>query len=245
MCIRDSLIAQSLNQISKAYGENNAILDNCHVRIAFSSNDERTAKRISDALGTATELRAQRNYAGHRLAPWLSHVMVSRQETARPLLTPGEVMQLPSADELVLVSGLPPIRAKKLRYYEDRNFTQRVLPSPHLSEGGYEDKPAPRPDDWSGQVRDTDDRLMPSDEDGNGRSSGVEEGGLQQQRHPGLAEEEIAKPVEPGQPDLPGLDADESDVVADKRALDRLSKPARVYGVNEAMGPDRDILDGF
>ncbi len=59
------------------------------------SNDERTAKRISDALGTATELRAQRNYAGHRLAPWLSHVMVSRQETARPLLTPGEVMQLP------------------------------------------------------------------------------------------------------------------------------------------------------
>ena len=63
-------IAQSLNQIAKAYGENNAILDNCHVRIAFAANDERTAKRISDALGTATELRAQRNYAGHRLAPW-------------------------------------------------------------------------------------------------------------------------------------------------------------------------------
>ena len=243
--IRAYLIAQSLNQISKAYGENNAILDNCHVRIAFSSNDERTAKRISDALGTATELRAQRNYAGHRLAPWLSHVMVSRQETARPLLTPGEVMQLPSADELVLVSGLPPIRAKKLRYYEDRNFTQRVLPAPRLSEGGYEDKPASRPDDWSGQVRDTDERLLPSDEDGTRRGFLGEEGGLQQQRHPGLAEEQIAKPVEPGQPDLPGLDADESDVVADKRALDRLSKPARVYGVNEAMGPEKDILEGF
>jgi len=128
--IRAYLIAQSLNQISKAYGENNAILDNCHVRIAFSSNDERTAKRISDALGTATELRAQRNYAGHRLAPWLSHVMVSRQETARPLLTPGEVMQLPASDELVLVSGLPPIRAKKLRYYEDSNFTARVAAAP-------------------------------------------------------------------------------------------------------------------
>ena len=65
--IRAYLIAQSLNQIAKAYGENNAILDNCHVRIAFCANDERTAKRISDALGTATELRAQRNYAGHRL----------------------------------------------------------------------------------------------------------------------------------------------------------------------------------
>jgi type IV secretion system protein VirD4 len=49
--IRAYLIAQSLNQITKAYGENNSILDNCHVRIAFASNDERTAKRISDALG--------------------------------------------------------------------------------------------------------------------------------------------------------------------------------------------------
>ncbi|MES2255530.1 MAG: conjugal transfer protein TraG [Pseudomonadota bacterium] len=151
--IRAYLIAQSLNQISKAYGENNAILDNCHVRIAFSSNDERTAKRISDALGTATELRAQKNYAGHRLSPWLSHVMVSRQETARPLLTPGEVMQLPAADELVLVSGLAPIRAKKLRYYEDGNFLARIAPSPLLSDAGYADKPPRRPNDWSGQVR--------------------------------------------------------------------------------------------
>jgi type IV secretion system protein VirD4 len=92
--IRAFLIAQSLNQIEKAYGEHNSILDNCHVRVAFATNDERTAKRISDALGTATEQRAMRNYAGHRLAPWLAHVMVSRQETARQLLTPGEVMQL-------------------------------------------------------------------------------------------------------------------------------------------------------
>nr|WP_245285199.1 IncP-type conjugal transfer protein TraG [Bradyrhizobium sp. WSM3983] len=69
--IRAYLIAQSLNQIAKAYGENNAILDNCHVRIAFAANDERTAKRISDALGTATELRAQRNYAGHPHHAWL------------------------------------------------------------------------------------------------------------------------------------------------------------------------------
>ena len=93
--IRAFLIAQSLNQIEKAYGPNNSILDNCHVRVAFATNDERTAKRISDALGTATEIACQRNYAGHRLAPWLAHLMVSRQETARPLLTPGEVMQLP------------------------------------------------------------------------------------------------------------------------------------------------------
>jgi type IV secretion system protein VirD4 len=128
--LKSFLIAQSLNQIEKAYGQNNSILDNCHVRVSFATNDERTAKRVSDALGTATELRAMKNYAGHRLSPWLGHLMVSRQETARPLLTPGEVMQLPHDDELVLVSGCNPIRAKKARYYEDRQLQARILPPP-------------------------------------------------------------------------------------------------------------------
>ena len=134
-----------MNQIEKAYGPNNSILDNCHVRVAFATNDERTAKRISEALGTKTELRAQKNYTGHRLAPWLSHMMVSRQETQRPLMTPGEVMQLPASDEIVMVSGAPPVQAKKIRYYKDRNFTRRI------------EEPAsvviasPDPcDDWSG-----------------------------------------------------------------------------------------------
>ncbi|MFE0018372.1 conjugal transfer protein TraG [Mesorhizobium sp. NPDC059054] len=138
------LIAQSLNQIEKAYGPNNSILDNCHVRISFATNDERTAKRISDALGTATEMRAMKNYAGHRLSPWLGHVMVSRSETARPLLTPGEIMQLPPSDEIVMIAGTPPIRARKARYYEDIRFRQRILPPP-VSPMAQQD----RPDDWS------------------------------------------------------------------------------------------------
>jgi type IV secretion system protein VirD4 len=71
--------------------------------------------------------------------------MVSRQETARPLLTPGEVMQLPPDDELVLVSGVPPIRAKKARYFEDPRLTERVLAPPAASEQGG----APSVDDWS------------------------------------------------------------------------------------------------
>lgn len=131
--VRAFLIAQSLNQIEKAYGPNNSIVDNCHIRVAFATNDERTAKRISEALGTKTELRAQKNYTGHRLSPWLPHMMVSRQETQRPLLTPGEIMQLPEDDEIIMVSGAPPARAKKLRYFEDKNFTPRVLKPAEIS----------------------------------------------------------------------------------------------------------------
>ena len=154
--LKSFLIAQSLNQIEKAYGQNNSILDNCHVRVSFATNDERTAKRVSDALGMATELRAMKNYAGSRLSPWLGHLMISRQETARPLLTSGEIMQLPPEDEIVMVSGCPPIRAKKARYYEDPEVAARILPPPNLMAK----KPAliveslvsPDDGDWAGAV---------------------------------------------------------------------------------------------
>jgi type IV secretion system protein VirD4 len=237
--IRAFLIAQSLNQISKAYGENNAILDNCHVRVAFSSNDERTAKRISDALGTATELRAQRNYAGHRLSPWLSHVMVSRQETARPLLTPGEVMQLPPKDELVLVSGMAPIRAKKLRYYEDRNFIERVLPAPELTNGPYQDRPVSRPDDWSGLVRGTDARLEKQVEEEAG-SSAYGDGGMQRQRTPGDEKPVRRNPRKPQQQELI-FAGDESDPQADEE-LARNVRRAHAMNNGDPHRRDRDDL---
>ena len=144
------LIAQSLNQIERAYGQNNAILDNCHVRVAFATNDERTAKRVSEALGTTTEQRSMKNYAGHRLSPWLGHLMISRSETARALLTPGEILQLPQTDEVVLLSGAPPIKAKKARYYADRRLQSRVLPAPQNC-GPPADARAT--DDWSALPR--------------------------------------------------------------------------------------------
>ncbi|MBB4067324.1 conjugal transfer protein TraG [Gellertiella hungarica] len=142
--LKSFLIAQSLNQIEKAYGPNNSILDNCHVRVSFATNDERTAKRVSDALGTATEMKAMKNYAGHRLSPWLGHLMVSRSETARQLLTPGEIMQLPPDDEIVMVAGVPPIRAKKARYFEDERFRERLLSPPELTPPD-----TPQTDDWT------------------------------------------------------------------------------------------------
>jgi len=238
--VRAFLIAQSLNQIEKAYGEHNSILDNCHVRVAFATNDERTAKRISDALGTATEQRAMRNYAGHRLAPWLAHVMVSRQETARALLTPGEVMQLPPTDELVLVSGLAPIRAKKLRYFEDRTFAGRVLPPPVLADGGYADRPETRDDEWGGRVLAADPRL-----EGGDAQDGVNEatGGLEQARHPA---HELPGPATepPSALELLGFGDDEPDPAGDKRAMDQaqaLGTARTIYAIDAGDGHPNDL----
>ena len=183
--LRAYLIAQSLNQIEKAYAPNNSILDNCHVRVAFATNDERTAKRISDAIGSTTEMRAMKNYAGHRLAPWLSHVMVSRQETARQLMTPGEIMQLPADQELILLSGFPPIRAQKIRYYADKNFTGRVSPAPALSPGGtYPNSPPRTGCDWAGMIRPVDDRMVAATEKRHAKYDNKK--GMGQKREPDL-----------------------------------------------------------
>ena len=238
--IRAVLIAQSLNQIEKAYGEHNAILDNCHVRVAFATNDERTARRISDALGTATEQRAMRNYAGHRLAPWLAHVMVSRQETARALLTPGEVMQLPADEQLVLVAGSPPIRAHKLRYYEDPRFAARCLPAPALpasalSGAAFADAPPSRRHDWDGQERFWDERLAAC-----ATEQGDEaEADLEQQKTPELPEQDA---VERTDRDPVGhADDEDAEQAATVRLSDLTRAPtlaATALGLNASEEPD-------
>nr|WP_281720593.1 conjugal transfer protein TraG [Nitrosomonas nitrosa] len=232
--VRAYLIAQSLNQIEKAYGPNNSILDNCHVRVAFAANDERTAKRISDALGTATELRAQRNYAGHRLAPWLAHVMVSRQETARPLLTPGEAMQLPADEAIVMVAGSPPIRAKKLQYYRDRNFTaRRLAPVMIDAKGGrYPDAPAPRANDWTGVIAKFEPLLAIEEDDEVKAPLGDAESGLQH------APELDPKPKTRGvTADAEPETIDESDSIAQAERLRRVElEGARRAGLDRGNG---------
>lgn len=228
--LKSFLIAQSLNQIEKAYGQNNSILDNCHVRVSFATNDERTAKRVSDALGTATEMRAMKNYAGHRLSPWLGHLMVSRQETARPLLTPGEVMQLPHEDELVLVSGCQPIRAKKARYYEDAELKARILRPPDLSGHGL-DRPRAETNatdahgDWEGAVI-----VRPHQAD----TEDPANGGIR--REPELPEhEDIAPPAPRAVNEFELIDEDADDEPQRQRTLQRtMSAVARQASLDPA-----------
>jgi type IV secretion system protein VirD4 len=228
--LKSFLIAQSLNQIEKAYGPNNAILDNCHVRVSFATNDERTAKRVSDALGTATEMKAMKNYAGHRLSPWLGHLMVSRSETARPLLTPGEIMQLPITDEIVMVAGTPPIRARKARYYEDARFKDRVLSPPDPLTSGR----TSRPDGWSTLPQQKPDALLLAETtkvDGDPSNSGL-------RREPELPDHvAIAKETTEHEPDEFAimLDEEPEDAARQRQALRR-----QMTGVARQVALDPD-----
>jgi type IV secretion system protein VirD4 len=168
--------------------------------------------------------------------------MVSRQETSRPLLTPGEVMQLPAADELVLVSGIPPIRARKLRYFEDRNFNARALAPPPF-EAGYAGRPLARGDDWTGRTA-----PKPVARATGATLSGEGGWGLRQQRQPSVATQRRAKRQAPDQLDLLAFGLDEPDPAVDSRALGSSSAPEPVlaaHAVNDGSTGGGDLLPGF
>jgi type IV secretion system protein VirD4 len=123
--MRALIAIQSLNSLEQLYGERQTILDNCQVKVFLAVGDDRTAKRISEMLSTTTverEVQSTSRQAGslYSSQSWSPH------ETARPLLTVGELIQFPSDREIVLVNGMPPIVASKLRYFEDRQLMQRA-----------------------------------------------------------------------------------------------------------------------
>ncbi|MCP4336056.1 MAG: IncP-type conjugal transfer protein TraG [Gammaproteobacteria bacterium] len=124
--IRAFIVTQSLNQIEKIYGPNNPILDMCKIRVTYGAADERTAERISKMLGESTQTRRMANYAGSRLAPFLMHVMYSEQESPRPLLTLGEVMNIPPDKSVLLTGDVPPHYANRVFFYDDKRFMQRA-----------------------------------------------------------------------------------------------------------------------
>jgi type IV secretion system protein VirD4 len=151
-------------------------------------------------------------------------------------------MQLPTDEEIVMISGQPPIRAKKLRYFEDGNFSGRVCSPPGLKAGGpYADRPPHRLDDWSGQVRGTHAELSkPWSDLVTGEDE--EDGGLK--RHPALAEEAPVIP-EPDQSPDAGLLDDEFDPNEGKR-LEQLNRTTAAARRAHAMDQsDDDLLPSF
>lgn len=155
--IKVMLIMQSKGQLDApdSYGKGNTIIESCRVRCVYTPQDPDTAQWISDALGPKTEVHQQTTYTGHRLAPWLGHVMVADQESARPLLDAAEVCKMSATDAIVLVAGFPPFKAKRVKYYEDPVLAERAaLPALKLtSDGPYPFRPRPRPNAWTNPPR--------------------------------------------------------------------------------------------
>jgi type IV secretion system protein VirD4 len=153
-------------------------------------------------------------------------------------LTPGEIMQLPPSDEIVLVSGIPPIRARKARYYEDQRFRERILNPPALQapsaahSGG---RRVTQAKDWTA-FPDQDPDTAPDDESAAGSLVDRDRanGGLR--REPGLPEQEAIAPEEPKRALETGGLADEQEdgTIIDREMERRFCAPAR----QAALDPD-------
>jgi len=140
------LITQDVRQIVDAYGNNESIVSNCHVRIAFAPNQVETADLLSRMTGTQTVQKASYNFSGSRFSPVMAHVNASVDNIERPLMTPDEVLRLRPPQKqgegssekivapgqmLIFVSGHYPILGTQMLYFLDPQLTERAaLPPP-------------------------------------------------------------------------------------------------------------------
>jgi type IV secretion system protein VirD4 len=140
------LITQDIRQIVDAYGSNESIVSNCHVRIAFAPNQYETAELLGKMTGTTTVQKASYNFSGSRLSPVMSHINASVDHIERPLMTPDEVLRLKPPKKrgsgererivapgqmLIFVSGHRPVLGTQMLYFFDETLNSRTqLPPP-------------------------------------------------------------------------------------------------------------------
>ncbi|MDQ3829553.1 MAG: type IV secretory system conjugative DNA transfer family protein [Candidatus Tectomicrobia bacterium] len=122
--MKDLLVAQDFESLFDVYGQHTAIWGNCRVKVFFAPDNDLTAKRISqNLLGEATVEQPVVHQGGGMQA----NASTTYQFHGRSLLTPDELMELSSDQEIVRVSGCKPILAQKLDYRTDVNLRRRVL----------------------------------------------------------------------------------------------------------------------
>ncbi len=154
------LITQDIRQIVDAYGNNESIISNCHVRIAFAPNQFETAELLSKMTGTATVQKASYNFSGSRLSPVMAHINASVDHIERPLMTPDEVLRLKPPQKrgdgaqerivapgqmLIFVSGHHPILGTQMLYFLDPALNARAELAPPTGFIALEDgKPIPQ-----------------------------------------------------------------------------------------------------
>lgn len=126
--LKGFLVVQSVNDIIGTYGPHNTIIDNSHLVVAFATADVTSLERISRMTGTVREYRESysrpdRLFSGGRRS-------INESETVQPLLTPGDVRELPSDQQLILINGTKPIRTSKFIYHEHELMASFVRPPP-------------------------------------------------------------------------------------------------------------------
>ncbi|MBL0318740.1 MAG: type IV secretory system conjugative DNA transfer family protein [Alphaproteobacteria bacterium] len=127
--VRLFIIIQDTEQLKGIYEESgmNSFLSNSTYRITFAANNYETANLISQLIGNKTVKQESVNRPKFLdLNPASRSLHVS--EAQRALLLPQEVIGLPRDQQILLIESSPPIKSKKIFYYNERFFKKRLLP---------------------------------------------------------------------------------------------------------------------
>ncbi len=126
--VRLFLIIQDTEQLKGIYEEPgmNSFLSNATYRVTFAANNIETANLISQLIGNKTVDQVSSNKPKFMdFNPASRSLNVSK--TQRALLLPQEVIGLPREEQILLIESCPPIKSKKIKYYEDDFFKKRLL----------------------------------------------------------------------------------------------------------------------
>jgi type IV secretion system protein VirD4 len=125
------MIVQNLPQLKGVYPDEWEVLLDVDVFQTFGSNDEMTSRHVSDLTGDATVFSAsQGNSQSTGKSGRGRQRSFTMAEKQRKLLTPDEVRRLPGDEQLIFLKACPPIRAERIRYYEDADLRTRAAPHP-------------------------------------------------------------------------------------------------------------------
>lgn len=144
--IKAYLIMQDTAQLWSAYGRDETITSNCHIRAAFAPNRPETAEWLSKLTGTTTELKWSITESGKRFGGFAEQFSKTSQEVSRPLMTPDEIMRLKGPEKiqigdkseitapgemLVFAAGSAPIKGIQPLFFKDPTFLARSkIPPP-------------------------------------------------------------------------------------------------------------------
>ena len=131
--IRLAPVLQSPSQLVSVYGhaDTDAFLENTDVRIVFRPKAE-SARKISEMLGTETV--KQKSFSKTRG----SSQSVNTSEQSRALFLPQELRELPDEKCIIFVEKDKPIFADKIRFYQEKHFTKKLLTAASLPESNPE-----------------------------------------------------------------------------------------------------------
>ncbi|APP74577.1 type IV secretory system conjugative DNA transfer family protein [Xanthomonas vesicatoria] len=116
-------IIQSMAQLDATYGKDlsRTIITNHALQILYAPREQQDANDYSEMLGYTT-IKKQNITRGRETTRSVS-------EERRALMLPQELKAMGNEKEVFLYEGIPhPVKCDKIRYYEDRYFTARLLP---------------------------------------------------------------------------------------------------------------------